>query len=69
MENRETPQMHKYGESKTTQIMMATVCHVTSRLGLRKFQASSFLLNRGYITHGSFCMYIFRHLSRQQQFF
>jgi len=22
MENRETPQMHKYGESKTTRIMM-----------------------------------------------
>jgi len=25
MEDRETPQMHKYGESKTTRIMMATV--------------------------------------------
>jgi len=31
--------MHKYGESKTTQIMMATVHHVTSSSGLRKFQA------------------------------
>jgi len=30
MEDRETPQMRKYGESKTTQIMMATVCHMTA---------------------------------------
>jgi hypothetical protein len=30
MEDRETPRMCKYGESKTTQIMMATVRHVTS---------------------------------------
>jgi len=34
MEDRETPWMHKYGESKMTQIMMATICHVTSSLGL-----------------------------------
>jgi len=31
--------MRKYGESKTTRIMMATVPHVTFGLGLRKFQA------------------------------
>ena len=31
--------MRKYGESKTTRIMMATVPHVTSGLGLKKFQA------------------------------
>jgi hypothetical protein len=37
MEDRETPQMQKHGESKTTRIMMATVCHVTSGSGLRKF--------------------------------
>jgi len=30
MEGRETPRMHKYGESKTTEIMMATVRHVTA---------------------------------------
>jgi len=30
MENRETPCMHKYGESKTTRIMMTTVPHVTA---------------------------------------
>jgi len=30
MEDREMPQMHKYGESKTTRIMMATVHHVTA---------------------------------------
>jgi hypothetical protein len=41
--------MHKYGETKTTRIMMATVRHVTSSSGLRKFQAAWFLLNRGYI--------------------
>jgi len=48
MEDRETPRMHKYGESKTTGIMMATLRHVTSSSGLRKFQAAWFLLNRRY---------------------
>jgi hypothetical protein len=33
MEDGETPQMQKYGESKTTQITMATVHHVTSGWG------------------------------------
>jgi len=42
MEDRETPRMHKYGKSKTTRIMMATVRHMTSRSGLRKFQAAWF---------------------------
>jgi len=46
--------MRKYGESKTTQIMMATVLHITFGLGLRKFQADGFLLTRVY------------HYSRQQ---
>jgi len=40
--------MRKYGERKTTRIMMATVLHVTSSLGLRKFQANGFLLTRVY---------------------
>jgi len=31
-----------------TRIMMATVPHVTSGLGLRKFQANGFLLTRVY---------------------
>jgi len=50
MEDRETARMRKYGESKTTRItsMMATVPHVTSGLGLRKFQADGFLLTRVY---------------------
>jgi len=43
MEERETPRIRKYGESKTTRIMMATVLHVTSGSGLRKFQADGFL--------------------------
>jgi len=30
MEDREMPRKHKYGESKTTLIMMATVRHVTA---------------------------------------
>ena len=41
--------MRKYGESKTTRIMMANVPHVTSYLGLRKFQADGFLLTRVYV--------------------
>ena len=40
--------MHKYGESKTTRIMMATVPHVTSGSGLRKFQADGFFFVRVY---------------------
>ena len=48
MEDRETARMRKYWESKTTRIMMATVPHVTSGLGLRKFQADGFLLTRVY---------------------
>ena len=42
MEETETSQMHKYGESKTSRIMMAAVRHVTSSSGLRKFQATWF---------------------------
>jgi len=42
--------MRKYGESKTTRIMMATVPHVTSGLGLKTFQADGFLLTRVYHT-------------------
>ena len=48
MEDRETARMRKYGESKTTRIMMATLPHVISGLGLRKFQADGFLLTRVY---------------------
>ena len=40
--------MRKYGENKTTRIMMATVPHVTSGLGLRKFKTDGFLLTRVY---------------------
>jgi len=49
MEDREMARMRKYGESKTTRIMMATVPHVTYGLGLRKFQADGFLLTQVYI--------------------
>jgi len=50
MEDRETARMRKHGESKMTQIMMTTVPHVISGLGLRKFQANGFLLTRVYLT-------------------
>jgi len=52
MEDRETARMRKYGESKTNRIIMATVPHVTSGLGLRKFQADGFLLTRVYMQTG-----------------
>jgi len=45
MEDRETARMRKYGESKTTRVMMATVPHVISGLGLRKFQADGFFVD------------------------
>jgi len=48
MEDRERARMHKYEESRTTRIMMTTVPHVTSGLGLRKFQTDGFLLTRVY---------------------
>jgi len=48
MEDRETARMRKYGESKTARIMMATVPHITSGLGLRKFQLDGYLLTRVY---------------------
>jgi len=47
--------MRKYGESKTTRILMATVPHVTSGLGLRKFQADGFLLTRVYNEYNAAC--------------
>jgi len=37
---RQTSHMHKYGESKTTQIIMATLGHVSSGAGHMKFQAA-----------------------------
>jgi len=48
MEDRETARMRKYGESKTTRIMMATVPHVTPGSELTKFQADGFLFIRMY---------------------
>jgi len=45
----ETPQMHQYGESKTTRLIIANAPHVTSGLGFRKFQADGFLFDRVYI--------------------
>jgi len=36
MNGRQTPRMHKYGESKMSQIMMATVHHITAWAGPTK---------------------------------
>jgi len=55
MEDRET---RKYGESKTTQIMMATVPHITSGAGIRKSQANGFLLDSVYILKCKFFAYV-----------
>jgi len=55
MEDRETARMRKYGESKTTRIMMATVPNVISGLGLRKLQADGFLLTRVYVQRVKLC--------------
>ena len=68
MEDRETARICKYGESKTTRIMMANVPHATSGLGLRKFQTDGFLLKRVYlsITYGTpFCVIRVRRTDRQ----
>ena len=48
MEDRETSRMSKYGESKTTQIMMATGRDVTAWAGRTKYQAAWFFFNRVY---------------------
>jgi hypothetical protein len=40
--------MLKHEESKTTQIMMATVRHVTSSSGLRKYPTDGFLSDGVY---------------------
>ena len=61
MEDRETARMRKYGESKTTRIMMATVPHVNSGLGLRKFQADRFLLTRVYVHIDRFTVLVIYH--------
>ena len=46
MEDRETPRMHKYGESRETRIMMTIACHVTSSSGLRNFRPFDFVEQR-----------------------
>jgi hypothetical protein len=48
MEDRETPQLRKYGDNKTTQIMLATVPHVTAWAGRAKYHADGFLFDRVY---------------------
>jgi hypothetical protein len=58
MEDREMTQIHKYGESKMTWIIMAAVHHMTSNSGLGKFQAAGFLFNRVYIW--KFCVFLLK---------
>jgi len=38
--------MQKYGESKTTRIMMANVCNVTSSSGLKNFRVLDYFEQR-----------------------
>jgi len=40
--------MHKYGEKKTTQIILATLRDVSSSSGIRKFQVDGFFFNWVY---------------------
>ena len=54
MEDRETPRMRKYGESKTTRIMMATVPHVTSGSDLENFKPMDFCSTECTIFEGIF---------------
>jgi len=56
MEDREVPQMRKYGKSEMTRIMMATARHVTSSSGLRKLQVACFLFNRGNVRSSVVCV-------------
>jgi len=55
MEEREIPLMHKYGENKTTRILMATVRHVIAWSGRKKYQAAWFLLKR---VHESYYIFL-----------
>ena len=56
MEDRETPRMRKYGESKTTRIMMADVPHVTAWAGRTKYQADGFLFDGVYVVTLELCL-------------
>ena len=48
MEDRETPRMHKYGESKTTQILITIVPYVTALAGRTKYHCDGFLFDWVY---------------------
>jgi hypothetical protein len=49
MENRETPLLRKYGENKTTQIMMTIVPHLTASAGRTQYHADGFSFDRVYL--------------------
>jgi len=71
MEDKETPRMRKYGESKTTRIMMATVPHVTAWAGGTKYQADGFLFDRVYIdgcNWRSYNMYVVSHCTNKNSY-
>ena len=50
MEDGEAPRMCKYGERKTTRIMMATVPHGTAWVGRTKYHAGGFLFDWVYMS-------------------
>ena len=61
MEDRETPRMHKYGERKTTQIMMATVPYVTAWARRMKYHTDGFLLDWVYrVIRNETCVQVYQ---------
>ena len=55
--------MHKYGESKTTRIMMATVRHVTAYAGHPKYRTDGFLFDGMHNLGDVVCKYVYCHES------
>ena len=58
MEDRETPRMRKYGESKTSRIMMATVPHVTKYQADRFFSTECTSVNQSFLLSSEFAKHV-----------
>jgi hypothetical protein len=56
MEARETPGMHKYGESKTTRVMMSTVRQVITVRDSQNFKPRDFCCTECTIVTVGICM-------------
>jgi len=55
--------MHKYGERETTRSMMASLRHVTTTSGLRKFKADGYLFDGVYMQLKSVTQFICSRIS------